>query len=134
MDDYGIGAAALAGIRLYDQASRGGGRTHRMVMALSERSMVVVATEKDRRNIESLIKRVRPELTDVRFMVVEPQPRSIQAVMAHGRPVTFDHEWIRHFFEGRLKDTQVLLEELGAVEWAPELPPDTVVPVSRNWR
>lgn len=61
LDDAGLGAAALSGLRLYEQASRASGRTHRMIMGLTEGATVFCA-DGEFRSLSLMIKELRPDL------------------------------------------------------------------------
>lgn len=62
MDDYGIKASALTGLRVYEAASIRSGRTLRMIQALQPDCLVLCANSQEARLVERVIKERRPDL------------------------------------------------------------------------
>lgn len=75
MEDFGMGAAALAGLRVYEMAARGSGRTLRMVKALPATGQILIAVTNydEGHHVRQLINQHRPDIRreNIDFLVVQ---------------------------------------------------------------
>lgn len=97
MDEYGFGAAAQAGLRMFEQCARQSGRTMRMIERVKDGDQIVVLLEREAKRLRSLLPEAKKpgvvvivinEHMDVEGRVRRPAGRTF-----------FDHEWQRMFFE-----------------------------------
>lgn len=114
MDDSGIGGAARVGLEVYEQASRGSGRTYRMVMGLPDGVHVMYRGPND----NWLIKMIRDARgPDFKFSVIRCTRRDEVMVAFHEarrlrKPVALDHQVISMLYERALDDVRRDLEEM----------------------
>jgi hypothetical protein len=73
---------------------RASGRTHRMVMALPERAVVVVPNTAMRSHVRSMIERLRePEFNDTTYVVIVNNDVGIASLRCMNRPIFVDHSF-----------------------------------------
>lgn len=112
LDDYGIGAAALAGLRVYEDAARGSGRTARMLATLTDGCTVFVGIRREAGRLRRLIARTRPDLDRVSVVAVEGR-RAFEE-RRHGlRDVRVDHTLAALLYLEAVNDVSAALAECG---------------------
>lgn len=92
MDQYGIANGVRTVVRVYEQMSRGTGRTSRMIEALKSGDRVVFADEREARRVKHICQDCGLDIECVTMPPEDPgllmhRPPSI------GRTV-FDHSWV----------------------------------------
>lgn len=118
IDDAGIGAAARMGIEVYDQASRGSGRTYRMIMSLKEGSMVMMHG-----NNTTWMRNYIRELRGPKFKVEvvcttgkSGMNRHIGNAMAKRMPIAIDHYLLKELYLEHIEQFTKDLSSLGINE------------------
>lgn len=108
MHDYGMGGAALAGLLVYDGASRGSGRSTALVRGLVEDSLVVCTTAREAEQYRRLVREMRPGLKGLRFIVLSPTSwGSLRETRGH---IEFTHEAWRRLYERAIEDVRREIE------------------------
>lgn len=120
MEDFGMGAAALAGLRVYEMASRGSGRTMSMVKALPPVGKILIAvhTHREADHIRRLVNEHRRDIfhKDVDFLVVEKLGDLFANRWPRPRAATFaisETVW-RQLYERALENVRVDIEAITA--------------------
>lgn len=113
MDFFGIGAAILAGARIYQQAARCSGRTTRMVESVKAGDRIVFASRREANRVASLL---RERQVAVQIDVVDPKrPEGVlDRKPADGR-IIFDHSWIEQYYEAAIERASAGIDELRAM-------------------
>lgn len=117
MDDSGIGGAARVGLEVYEQASRGSGRTYRMVMGLPDGVHVMYRGPQDQW-LMNMIRDLRGP--DFKFSLIGVRDRSAVMSAFHEaarlrKPVALDHQVISYLYEKALDDVRIELDRMGVV-------------------
>lgn len=109
MDEYGFGAAARAGLQMFEQCARQSGRTMRLIERVTENDQIVVMTQQEANRINALLREAGKPNT----RVVVCSARDLSKLFA-GRPPSgrtfYDHEWQRRWFEDALREAEHELE------------------------
>lgn len=134
MDDYGIGSAAAAALHVYEGASRGSGRTTRMVRDLRGHQVVVCPNYDEKQRVERLIREMRPAIAHV--VVVSLDGRKTAREQLHGflnrhpgKDLVLDHTVVLRLYEEAIAQVREDFElERGRFE---AMGPDVVEPVAR---
>lgn len=107
--DFGAKASALTGLRIYEQASRGSGRTETTLRSLKDGDILVAHDEKSARHLE---RQCKERGLDVRVTTI----RSIRMnghAGAKGRLV-FDHAAVLAMYEEAIQGVDKEIAEHGA--------------------
>ncbi len=110
MDDFGIGAAALACFNAVSMAMRRTGRTTRMLQSLGEHDRVVFRTLSEARYAQDSARR---EGKDLKFVVCDP--KNIPALFDKGTPqgkTHFDHMWLEDYYRNAIDDSAKGIRQL----------------------
>lgn len=103
IDDYGTTAALLMAHELFTKTDRRHGRTERMIAALKDGDVVIVAKYEVQKFIEG---KCRERGLDIKVVVINPgnhteyMPTAMMYAMNHN--IHFDHTWVEEFWERRL--------------------------------
>lgn len=128
MDDYGVAAAALAGLRVYSEASRGSGRTTRLIASLKGGETVVGVKLDEARDIEHLARRMG-------IKVRAESARSLEEAAArYPGPFVFTEQFVEREFQRVVQAKAEQFAQFGLERWRPEFPPDVVPHVAREFR
>lgn len=114
VDDAGFGAAARVALHVYEQASRGSGRSQRMVMALEPNSRVIV--QGDPVWMRNMIRDLRGP--DFKATVVSSGTwynthREIAEAKQRRQPIAIDHHLIKALYMERIASMTRDLVEIG---------------------
>lgn len=134
MDDYGIAASALAGLKVYQHAARQSGRTTRMIAALVDGANIWCLDQQEADWLRRQIKDRRPELKGWSVKPMNPAGGAHRAVP----PAYFTESWVARAYECAIGGLSEELARAGTGRWAPELPPWEPPPVTMGdwpaWR
>jgi len=110
MDHFGIGAAMLAAVGMYQQSARKTGRTTSLIESLKDGDRVIFA---DQRQADLFDLHVRERGIKVECRVVDPKRagRAMEFGTAEGRTL-FDHVWVEQLYIHRIQGAGQELDEL----------------------
>lgn len=117
MDDCGIGASARVGMEVFEQASRGSGRTRRMIMGLPSGVHVFIRGQ-NADWFRGMIRGLRGADFEFSVSAYSELRHSRQAIITalHRRePVAIDHYLVSLFYEAALDRARDELREFGVV-------------------
>lgn len=111
MDEYGYGAAASCGLKMFETCSRGSGRTQRMIERLADGDCVIVATAQFGEYIRGRLRDAGKN--KVKVVVADPRrdPFETLAGTIFGQ-VLFDHTWVLAYHEMMLNDATTSFDRL----------------------
>ena len=101
-DQYGVGNALRAFHHSMVMASRGTGRTTRMLEMVKDGDRIVLTQQNRRREIEHLLKAMGKDVT-----IIAVHPRNIDQIFNGPQPkgyTHFDHEWVDEYYRIRMDD------------------------------
>lgn len=117
INDAGMGAAAKMGLQLYEQASRGSGRTYRMIMALQPGAVVLSRDNGDW--LRHMIRDLRGGDFDCKVISCKATKAGVYEAMHRHRikpPVAMDHFVVLGLYQEALDGLAKELASLGAPE------------------
>ncbi len=116
-DEYGFQATAVSALQLFEIASRGCGRTSRMIERVADGDLIIVATGEEQRRVRKLL--TEAGKPDVRVVAAD---RGMPHSRATGR-VFFDHSWVLAHFTSAVEDAgrwmQRYADEIGGTKSQP---------------
>lgn len=111
MDEYGFGAAARIGLRMFEQSSRRSGRTMRLIERVEDGDRIVTTTEREARRLLALLREVGK--TKVSVVCCDPANGNIARLLDfRGNRTFFDHLWQHAHYESRLNEADEALERI----------------------
>ncbi len=99
-DEYGFGAAASAGLRMFDGACRATGRTSRLIERVTDEDQIVCPTSQIAEHVRRLLHHAKKK-TRVIVSPVNEVPMHHAGTAPHGRTY-FEHTWVQAHFERAL--------------------------------
>lgn len=134
MDDYGIGAASLAGLSVYSDACRQSGRTTRMAASLKGGEVVVCATNDEARHLNNHLREKHSNLPAVTIV----SAKSISDMLSNppstaSRPTfVFTEQFIERAYRQAIHRCADDFKELGTERWQRDLGHDRPPPARYN--
>lgn len=117
LNDAGVGASARAGLRVYEHAARGSGRTHQMIMALPEGAVVFCSNSTGW--LRNMIRDLRGPQFQVTVVACNGLDGIHRGLVEHRAkpgytPIAVDHHLIYMMYEQALDHLERQLAALGS--------------------